>query len=545
MGDTPRYIEFTEIDLYEEETSVSIPPREAVSASGEQTVPVSFYSREQHFVQEARKWAYEQGEAAPFVPFMSYWPTYDHMMESQRKWYFYWRSEVRNGRYPDTDLSYIFVYVYELINGVGWDDPKDGYEMLASLAAAYGGKYSQLNSYLVDWAADYVMVHALDIPFSTIATRFGGSLDGELLNVELLRLFREEPIKIPLSLLLMLSDYDLSRSKFFQGIGKSVVEEYIPRVIAMLNVYFTKKYQTGIIDKFIPDPQQELVIDRYLFRSSVYDTSLYGRTFKLTYVPISTQRSLRRFITHTIRYTENKLRELTGYKGRLREIILEAEVERLIDRFLEKEFEAKSRVQPNVTIDPDKLASLLVDTEHVQSLLTIRGEEGNAPISVDAGFPYNEEADTPSEGASVHEESNMEPFAPDGSWKEGESSVVTSMSNEADHPEVELLTDVVLNSGEKPMKLRWDTSGLDEEWSLFAASLNDYHIEALYALKSAFPQAELARVADTYGTMAELVIDEINDIAMESIGDLVIDGDQIVPDYAEFFEILKGGGESS
>ncbi|MFD1177895.1 TerB N-terminal domain-containing protein [Paenibacillus puldeungensis] len=522
MGDTPRYIEFTEIDFYEEEPGVGIPPREAEKASGEQLAPVSFYSRDQHFVQEARKWAHEQGEAAPFVPFMSYWPTYEHMMESQRKWYFYWRSEVRNGRYPDTDLSYIFVYVYELINGVGWADPNEGYEMLASLAAAYGGKYPQLNGYLIDWAADYVMVHALDIPFSNIAIRFGGSLDGELLNIELLRLFREEPINIPLSLLLTLSDYELRRSKFVQGIGKSVVEEYVPRVIAMLDVYFVKKTQTKLIERFMPD--QEQVIHRYLFRSAVYDDSLYGRAIKLTYVPISNHRPLRRFITHVIRYTENKLRELKGYRGRLREFILEAEVERLIDRYLEKEFEAKSRVQPNVTIDPDKLASLLVDTEHVQNLLTISNEDEVDLI----------------EGMTDQEGLFLEPVESEEVLSVEKLSTDTQAANGTDHPEAELPVDAFVSDGKPPKKLHWDTSGLDEEWSMFASSLDDYHIEALCALRSASPQAELARVADTYGTMAELVIDEINNIAMETIGDLVIDGDQIAQEYAECFEKLKG-----
>jgi hypothetical protein len=47
------------------------------------------------------------------------------------------------------------------------------------------------------------------------------------------------------------------------------------------------------------------------------------------------------------------------------------------------------------------------------------------------------------------------------------------------------------------------------------------------------------RVAEQYGTMPALLLDEINDVAMETIGDLLIDGDRIVSDYMNVFEHVK------
>lgn len=47
------------------------------------------------------------------------------------------------------------------------------------------------------------------------------------------------------------------------------------------------------------------------------------------------------------------------------------------------------------------------------------------------------------------------------------------------------------------------------------------------------------RLAEQYGTMPTLLLDEINDVAMETIGDLLIDGDRIVPDYIDVFEHVK------
>ncbi|MDU5948640.1 MAG: TerB N-terminal domain-containing protein, partial [Paenibacillus macerans] len=168
MENRLRSIEFAEIDLYEEEPGLDIPLKKDTDLSQASAGSIPFYNRERHFAKEARKRVNERGEPAPFAPFMSYWPTYEHMMESQQRWYFYWRSEVRAGRYPDTDLSYIFVYVYELINGVGWSDPQEGFEELNRIWMAYGGRYPQLNAYLKDWLADFAFVHALDVPLLEI-----------------------------------------------------------------------------------------------------------------------------------------------------------------------------------------------------------------------------------------------------------------------------------------------------------------------------------------------------------------------------------------
>ena len=70
------------------------------------------------FISRESTAARTEAKALP-VEFMQYWPTYDVMSPAQQQWYFYWRSEVRQGRLLATDLSYIFVHVYELINLIG------------------------------------------------------------------------------------------------------------------------------------------------------------------------------------------------------------------------------------------------------------------------------------------------------------------------------------------------------------------------------------------------------------------------------------------
>ena len=85
------------------------------------------------FIKDMAKFENKVGKEAPFIPFMQYWPSYDSMTKQQKDWYFYWRSQVRKGIYLNTDLSYIFVHVYELLSGYGWTNAQDGYDQLIAL----------------------------------------------------------------------------------------------------------------------------------------------------------------------------------------------------------------------------------------------------------------------------------------------------------------------------------------------------------------------------------------------------------------------------
>ena len=48
-----------------------------------------------------------------------------------------------------------------------------------------------------------------------------------------------------------------------------------------------------------------------------------------------------------------------------------------------------------------------------------------------------------------------------------------------------------------------------------------------------------AQIAEKAGSMPALLLDEINDAAMDTIGDLLIDGEAIADDYIDMLETLK------
>ncbi|WP_339320894.1 TerB N-terminal domain-containing protein [Paenibacillus sp. FSL W8-0194] len=519
MNSNQKPLDFAEIDLSAPANGengpireLSIPERKEQPAEGKLPF-VAALSKEKRFVQQAQAMAERTGEQAPFVPFMSYWPTYEQMNESQRRWYFYWRSEVRSGRFPYTDLSYIFVCLYELIHGVGWERPRQGYEQMMNLWDAYGNRYPKLNQYLAEWVCDFVLVHRLDVPLIDILARSGQAWAGELFDLELERLMGENPALLTLDQILTLSDYDARRSKFYAEEGRGLLEEYTPQVIALVHSYLQKTTGKGLVDTFYKGTGKK--IERYLFRSSVYDAETYGRTFPMRILEIRKCPPLHYYVTQLVRCAENKLRELTGFKGRLRGVTLKSETETLIRRFLDKEFAAKKLSVPAVSIDTQKLAMLQKDSEEVRSMLTI--EEWDEPA-----HERNEEGNIPVSPTDLAEHDHAGHSGPEEGFERESSS-----ERVPERPAME------------PQRFAWDTSLLDEEWTSFSEQLGPAHLEVLYALKSRMPYSELERIAETYGSMPALLIDEINQAAMETIGDLVIDGDDVAEEYSGYLEALK------
>ena len=69
-------------------------------------------------------------------PFFHYYPTYQDMNLREMRGYFSWITAARKGDYRNAPLSFIFVYVYEILNGIGPEDPEDGFQILTELLEA-------------------------------------------------------------------------------------------------------------------------------------------------------------------------------------------------------------------------------------------------------------------------------------------------------------------------------------------------------------------------------------------------------------------------
>lgn len=93
--------------------------------------------------------------------FKSYFPTYNAMSDRQLRGYFTWRAQVRRGNIGETSTSFAFLYLYELICGIGVDDPLDGFDKIKAFWDAYRTFEPGIDRFARVWLQDYAVFHGL------------------------------------------------------------------------------------------------------------------------------------------------------------------------------------------------------------------------------------------------------------------------------------------------------------------------------------------------------------------------------------------------
>ena len=96
--------------------------------------------------------------------FSCYYPTYLDMSTNQLRGYFTWRTHIRKGEFLPIPTSAAYLYVYELLNGIGATSPEDSLEKLRLFEIGYldsgiGDKRMRQN--LRRWMLEYAVVHNL------------------------------------------------------------------------------------------------------------------------------------------------------------------------------------------------------------------------------------------------------------------------------------------------------------------------------------------------------------------------------------------------
>lgn len=94
--------------------------------------------------------------------FKSYFPTYNAMSDRQLRGYFTWRAQVRRGNIEETSTSFAFLYLYELICGIGVDDPLDGFNKIEAFWDVYRAFEPGIDRFARVWLQDYAVFQRLD-----------------------------------------------------------------------------------------------------------------------------------------------------------------------------------------------------------------------------------------------------------------------------------------------------------------------------------------------------------------------------------------------
>lgn len=261
-----------------------------------------------------------------FAPYYSYMPQYSQLTIPQKQYYFYWRDMVRRGKFIKSDYSYLYLFVYEILNLPDKLPPEEGLDMLCKLWREYRNDLPKIDSSFAAWIQDYCLVHELHCPMNQIS-----EFIFDVISASSFKEFYLSEIGIAGdagtdAMIAYLSDYDFRKCKYRTQENKEAYTKYM--LSAMSIVIFALMNR----EKPVYDSSRGAVIERDAFPRSLCTHAVKCR-LKIKYTPLSQDIRLRSIVTMAVRYTENKLRAHLGVKSRLAIKDLPEEYKCLIDGY--------------------------------------------------------------------------------------------------------------------------------------------------------------------------------------------------------------------
>jgi hypothetical protein len=450
------------------------------------------------FINEAKRLAEYKGTKSDYLPFYAYWPTYDSMTKDRRNWYFYWRSEFFAGNVLKTDLSYIFVALYECVN-ICCGNAQKAFSRMVSLWRAYRGDYPVLDRYVPAWCLDFILINSLSVELESVFK--GLELEGLILQ-PVPEIYFEESLKkglgaLPLPVLELFSTYEPRKSRFYPG-HEELVSRSVRKVLSGLDALIKKVKGKTLLECFEPEPKKYVYVG---YRSAICGKAASKR-IELMYRPYSRSTPLKNFIGDVLRHVENLLRKQTRCAGRLRCTSLRPEVAAAIERLLRESEEGQQRA--SVSVDIEKALALEADSwENTKKLIEAAGGEGDEIAEI------------------TESELQSQPEIEPGREQQPEPSDIETAGIETGHCA--------------------DDCG--SPWEMFINSLSALELKMLRALASGAPSAELSRLAGEEYTFPEAVFEQINSRFSDIFCDVLIDLNPdpgIIEDYrGDITEILK------
>ncbi len=279
-----------------------------------------------------------------FAKYYSYMPQYSQLTIEQKNYYFYWRSEVRRGNYIKSDYSYLYLYVYEIINLPDKILPEEGISILTRLWAAYRGALPKIDPYFAVWVQDYSLVHRVLLPRELISDFIYEVISVSDFPEFYLSKFEASKSLGTESMLLYLSDYDFRRGKFSGG---ETADFYRTHMIGAMQTLFGFIFADGVTIK----SEEVSKIKRSAFPHSLATHAVKCR-LEIEYIKLSGDGALRLSVTEAVRYTENKLRSIIGIKSRLGIKALSENYKLIIDNYFAPVIDREKR-KNTVKITPE------------------------------------------------------------------------------------------------------------------------------------------------------------------------------------------------
>lgn len=345
-------------------------------------------------------------EKCEFAPYYSYMPQYSQLTLPQKQYYFYWRDMVRQGRFIKSDYSYLYLFVYEILNLPDKLPPREGIVLLCKLWREYRDDLPRIDANFAVWIQDYCLVHELSCPMDEIS-----EFIFDVISVSSFKEFYLSEVGMAAdagtdAMVAYLSDYDFRKGKFRTPENKVAYTKYM--LSAMSRVIFALMND----DEPVYDISKTSILERDAFPRSLCTHAVKCR-LKIKYAPLSQDLKLRSIVTMAVRYTENKLRANLGVKSRLAIKDLPEFYKRLIDDYFdslanEKSVKAKKESIPEYEALYDAPSGTLsitgadeIEQQSWQTTARLVGDGLDQLDEIETAFDSEQEVCDTSESAQI------------------------------------------------------------------------------------------------------------------------------------------------
>lgn len=283
----------------------------------------SDYARAKVFYQQAKYMEAFEDDDPQQVNFSSDCPDYQKMSYQQLRTYFTWRTQVRQGRVEQVALPYAFLYVYELLNHIGVKDPEEGLEKLLFFWRTFQKYDVRMDPFVLRWLKDYHVYYPLSHSFAEFAEEHD-------LTMHYPAVFGHDADKENrFALYAEISKYKILKSNFYSAETAALIQNCFCDLFAQLQQRFREKgaqfeslifYQAAVTSAWVPFSKALFypVLDQadrqvVLSAHEMYECSYNRWTFRTTML----SENGKQLISYIMKEMEASLRQILNYKRRL------------------------------------------------------------------------------------------------------------------------------------------------------------------------------------------------------------------------------------
>lgn len=502
------------------------------------------------------------------TPFSSYYPNYQMMGYEQLRTYFTWRTKVRGGDVTDTSVSYAFLYLYELLNNIGVNNPQDGLEKLMSFWNAFHVYDQAIDKYVIKWLKDYHIYYDLPWTFREFIT--ANHLEAHYPKV----VNPDDNFELYCSI----SKYDIRKSRFYNDDTAELIRDCFDFVIHRLREIFSAKQIP--LDDFLFQPAKNMTpwtpFQDALFypglrhpdkRVMLSDKEIYVRSQnKWTFHVSITTESGKKLAGYILKQMESVLRKAVNYKYRLSagadilspitaEMLSQAGIhlERLVTEAAMEFYRETTRTV--VKVNPETLARIRREALITQEKLIVPEQLPESAITETADLSLTAPTRSYADAADIQKDSTQASSAmkqplPIMTAQDGQLVLNSEMlSTVPDSAPVNIAVTAAM-SDITGISQPDSSEAPSDPWECLENALTDVEQEALLLLwreQTGYPIPtdapilqwnSIEQYARERDIMPEVLIDGINEKAMDHVGDNILDGEFAF--YEDYTEQMKG-----